>query len=104
MCLNADLRQRGSQLSILRGDSAAVLQTLVRETGADAVLWNRRYEPADAGLEHTVQTSLRAAGLTAESFNAGLLVEPGEARTRDGKPYQVFMPLLPRKFIFYRLL
>jgi len=91
-CLDADLRQRGSWLSIRRGRSAAILQTLARDTGADAVFWNRCYEPAAASQERIVQTSLQAAGLTAESFNAGLLVEPGEVRTRDGKPYQVFTP------------
>jgi deoxyribodipyrimidine photo-lyase len=56
--LNADLRQRGSRLSIRQGISTAILQTLVRDTGADAVFWNRRYEPAAVGQERTVQTSL----------------------------------------------
>lgn len=92
MRLNADLRQRGSQLSIRRGDSTAILQTLVRETGAAAVFWNRRYEPTAVGQERSAEARLRAMGLTGESFNAGLLVEPGEVRTRDGKPYQVFTP------------
>jgi deoxyribodipyrimidine photo-lyase len=93
MRLNADLRQRGSQLSIRRGDSTAILQALVRETGAAAVFWDRRYEPTAVDQERAAETRLRPMGLTAESFNAGLLVEPGEVRARSGKPYQVFTPL-----------
>src|SRR5436190_7437209 len=44
--LDASLRKLGSQLILRRGPTLATLQALIRETGATAVFWNRRYEPA----------------------------------------------------------
>ena len=40
------LAERGSRLVLRRGPTATVLDELIAETGATAVLWNRRYEPA----------------------------------------------------------
>ena len=44
--IDARLRERGARLVIRRGPVLATLHTLVKETGATAVFWNRRYEPA----------------------------------------------------------
>ena len=44
--LQADLPAHGSRLILARGNSRAVLAELIRTTGAEAVCWNRRYEPA----------------------------------------------------------
>lgn len=43
---DAQLRERGSRLVIRPGPTLAALRTLAKETGANAVFWNRRYEPA----------------------------------------------------------
>ena len=40
--LDASLRERGSRLVLARGESGAVLRKLIEQTGAGAVLWNRR--------------------------------------------------------------
>src|SRR5262245_2426386 len=44
--LDASLRDRGSRLTMARGEADRVLRDLVRETHAGAVFWNRRYELA----------------------------------------------------------
>ena len=44
--LDASLRRCGSRLIIRRGRALEALQSLAVEVKADAVLWNRRYEPA----------------------------------------------------------
>ena len=44
--LDADLRARGSALVLRSGESLATLQALIEQTGAEAVYWNRKYEPA----------------------------------------------------------
>ena len=44
--LAAELERRGSRLLVLRGPTLGTLQALAALTGADAVLWTRRYEPA----------------------------------------------------------
>ena len=44
--IDASLRRHGSRLVIRRGPALEALGALIDETGADAVVWNRRYEPA----------------------------------------------------------
>ena len=44
--LDVSLRKIGSCLIIRRGATLVTLQALIKETGATAVFWNRRYEPA----------------------------------------------------------
>jgi len=90
--LDADLRARGSRLVIRRGPSAAALAAVLAETGADAVFWNRRYEPAIIARDTDIKASLRAAGVLVETFNSALLFEPWTLETRAGKPFQVFTP------------
>jgi deoxyribodipyrimidine photo-lyase len=62
------------------------------ETGATAVLWNRRYEPAIRDRDAKVEAALRADGLQVESFNAALLHEPWTIQNQSGRPFQVFTP------------
>jgi len=90
--LDAQLRAAGSRLVIRRGPTLESLRALVKETGADAVLWNRRYEPASIARDKVSKESLRADGIEAESFNAALLHEPWTIQNQSGKPFQVFTP------------
>ena len=90
--LDADLRARGSRLHVVRGPTLEALQRLAKETGAEAVFWTRRYEPAIEARDATIKRALRKAGLHAESHNGALLIEPGEVATKTGDPYKVFTP------------
>ncbi|ETW94985.1 MAG: hypothetical protein ETSY1_32520 [Candidatus Entotheonella factor] len=90
--LSEVLQSQGSRLILRRGGSLNALQALVRDTGAQAVFWNRRYEPVIRQRDDTIQAALRAEGLTVERFHAGLLFEPCDISTKTGKPYQVFTP------------
>ncbi len=76
----------------LCGDPLEQLDSLVRKTGASAVFWNRCYEPHAVARDRSIKKHLREAGLEAESFNAGLLNEPWEVRTKSGEPFKVFTP------------
>ena len=84
------LRERGSRLLIQRGPVIAALHRLIKQTGADRVYWNRRYEPDLIALDRSVKEALRAVSITVDSFKAGLLHEPWEIANKSGKPYQVF--------------
>jgi deoxyribodipyrimidine photo-lyase len=89
--LGAEVRKLGGHLVLRRGDALSELGSLVEETGADAVFWNRRYSAArdlDADLGH----SLRERGLSVESFQANLMFEPWTISTAEGNPYRVFTP------------
>jgi deoxyribodipyrimidine photo-lyase len=79
-------------LVIRRGPSLDTLRQLVKETGATAVFWNRRYEPALIARDTRVKQALLADGLQVESFNSALLFEPWEIKTGSGGPYRVFTP------------
>jgi deoxyribodipyrimidine photo-lyase len=90
--LEASLRAAGSRLIIRRGPALDALLQLAKETGAKAVFWNRRYEPAILARDQALQAALRAEGVEAESFNATLLHEPWTIQNQRGKPFQVFTP------------
>ncbi len=90
--LDASLRELGSKLVLARGESGAVLKTLVRQLGAGAVYWNRRYEPAVIARDSSIKTELTAAGVEVKSFNGALLFEPHTIQNKQGRPFQVFTP------------
>lgn len=90
--LGDDLASRGGRLRIFAGPSLATLQSLAAACGAEAVYWNRRYEPAVEKRDAAIKTALRRQGLRAESFNGSLMREPWEVRTREDGPYKVFTP------------
>jgi deoxyribodipyrimidine photo-lyase len=90
--LDSQLRQRSSQLILRSGGALEQLSALIAETGANAVFWNRRYEPESIRRDAEVKAALKERGIAAESFNASLLFEPWEVTTQAGKPYQVFTP------------
>ena len=90
--LDASLRQRGSRLLIARGDSEAELRRLIAATGADAVYWNRRYEPAARTRDSAIKARFTADGVESKSFNGALLFEPHTIRNKQGGPFQVFTP------------
>ena len=90
--LDASLRELNSRLVLRRGPTLESLQTLVQKTGAGAVFWNRRYEPAVIARDRKVMEALGSGGLAAESFNAALLHEPWTIQNQSKKPFQVFTP------------
>ncbi len=92
LALDADLRARGSRLIIRRGESLAEIEKLIAETRAEALHWNRLYEPAAIARDTRIKQGLKSRGLTVESHNAALLVEPWTVETGQGDPYRVFTP------------
>ena len=90
--LERKLRSYGSRLILRSGDTLKELDTLIQETGAAAVFWNRLYEPAVIARDKVIKSSLHQRGIIADSFNAALLVEPWQLLNSSGRPYQVFTP------------
>ncbi len=92
----AELSERfaklGSLLIVRQGAALEVLQSVVRATGADAVYWNRRYEPDLIARDKEIKAALIADELQVQSFNSALLREPWTIATKQGNPYQVFTP------------
>ncbi|WMJ68790.1 deoxyribodipyrimidine photo-lyase [Stenotrophomonas sp. 24(2023)] len=90
--LDADLRACGSSLLLRQGDSLEVLLALVQESGAEAVYWNRKYEPATQPRDALIKRTLREQGINAQSSNGSLMFEPWDLATQQGQPYKVFTP------------
>jgi deoxyribodipyrimidine photo-lyase len=88
--LDTALRQRGSRLVLRQGESLSTLVTLAHETGAGAVLWNRRYEPAAVDRDASIAAALQRQGITATHWHASVLFDPDHVRTRQGTPFRVF--------------
>jgi deoxyribodipyrimidine photo-lyase len=90
--LSAQLARRGSRLVIRSGPALPALLELCRESGADSVYWNRRYEPLVRARDARVKEALRAQGLVAESRNGALLADPWQVATQGGGAYRVYTP------------
>ena len=90
--LDARLAESGSRLILRTGPTLGTLRSLIKETGAEAVYWNRRYEPRVLERDRGIEDGLRESGIHAESFNGSLLFEPGEIRTKQNNVYRVFTP------------
>ena len=94
--LDGSLRAIGGALQVFRGDTLEVLRGAVAASGASAVYWNRRYEPAAIDADRRVMASLRAMGVAVYSYNANLWVEPWDVANGTGGPYRVFTPFWQR--------
>lgn len=91
--LGADLKQRYDIALILRrGDPAAILPALLREIRAEAVYWNRIYDPAAIARDSALKATLRDSGIAVETHNAALLFEPWTVKTQAGGWFKVFSP------------
>jgi len=90
--LDTDLREAGSRLVLRQGPADRVLPELARETGATAVTYNRRHEPAAREQEVAVEAALREAGVEVRGFDGGVLRPPEEIRTSTGGHYRVYTP------------
>jgi len=94
--LDGALRSRGSRLILARGAAGSVLRRFARATGARAVCWNERGEPAAAARDRRIQRDLAAAGLEVKSFRGSVLFDPSTVANRSGRPFQVFTPFWRR--------
>ncbi|MCS5717877.1 DNA photolyase family protein [Herbiconiux sp. CPCC 205763] len=90
--LAGELHELGLPLTLRRGPAEAAVRAIVQETDATTVLWNRRYGEAERAVDAALKSSLRAEGLTVESFQASLLFEPWTVLTGQGGYYKVFTP------------
>jgi deoxyribodipyrimidine photo-lyase len=90
--LDAGLRRQHGSLHIRQGDSLQVLLETVRRSGAEAVYWNRLYEPEAVARDTHIKAALRAQGIAVHSFGGALWQEPWQLATQEGQPYRVFTP------------
>ncbi|TVS11655.1 MAG: deoxyribodipyrimidine photo-lyase [Wenzhouxiangella sp.] len=94
--LDERLRQRGSRLILARGQTAEQMNRIRNATGAEAIYWNRLYEPAFVDRDSRLKADWGKQGTTVRSFGGALLFEPQQLLKGDGSPYLVFTPFWKR--------
>ena len=90
--LDESLRKLGSRLILRSGPAEGVLRAIIDESGARALLWNRRYEPWAVARDKRIKAEFTAQAIACESFNANLLAEAWTIKTKTGGPFKVFTP------------
>jgi deoxyribodipyrimidine photo-lyase len=90
--LSQRLEDRGSRLILARGSAEDHLKRMARACGADALVWNRLYEPLTIERDRRIKQAFADDGLEVRSFNGRLLFEPWEILKDDDTPYLVFTP------------
>ena len=92
VALGASLKALGSPLVLRSGSADAVLDALIAETGANAVYWNRRHDPAGIAVDTEIKASLKTRDIVAKSFSGQLLHDPTRLLTGEKKPFRVYTP------------
>jgi deoxyribodipyrimidine photo-lyase len=90
--LDAELRARGSRLVLARGPTLDALRAVARASGASAVRWQRRHEPAARARDAALADALRESGLEPHQHGGALLCEPDALASNAGTPFKVFTP------------
>lgn len=90
--LDERFHARGGSVHVRCGDALSVLRQLVHATGAEAVYWNRQYEPAAIARDTRIKEALRAEGVLVKSNPGNLWREPWLVATKNGEPCRVFTP------------
>lgn len=88
--VDESLREKGNGLVYLQGDSLALLEKLVRDTGATRIFWNRCYDPVSIERDKLIKVALKE--LEPSTSNGILIFEPWENLKGDGTPYRVYTP------------
>ncbi|KZX58751.1 hypothetical protein A3709_17285 [Halioglobus sp. HI00S01] len=94
--LEAAFSALGSQLVVLRGDTAETLASLARTTGASAVFCSERYEPWGRQTDQLTRELLQQQDVEMHTYPGISLVHPEALRRPDGGIYKVYTPFWRR--------
>jgi deoxyribodipyrimidine photo-lyase len=86
--LAASLAARGLLLRWRRGEPVEELVNAAREWKAEAVFWNRDYEPGAIERDRAVQQRLAQLGVAVRTFKDHVVFEAEEVRGATGEPLQ----------------
>lgn len=90
--LQNDLTKLGVSLTLRKGETETILSDIVKETGADHIVWNRRYAARAVEQDTQLKSHFSSQGLKLQTFKANLLNEPWDVQTGSGGYYKVFSP------------
>jgi deoxyribodipyrimidine photo-lyase len=90
--LSKEITRLGNKLILRSGPASSVLEEIIAECGAEAVYWNRRYDPSGIETDKHLMVTLGAKGVEVQTFAGQLLHEPSRLKTGGGTPYKVYTP------------
>jgi deoxyribodipyrimidine photo-lyase len=90
--LAQSLEDHDSRLTFRSGSAETVLAALIKETGASAVFWNRRYDPPGIAIDKALKAKLIADGIDVRTFAGQILHEPTKLKTGAGGHFRVYTP------------
>jgi deoxyribodipyrimidine photo-lyase len=88
--LEKNIEAAGGKLIFRHGEVEEEMRSLLRETGAHALYFNRDYEPQARTRDAAVEKLARALDVEVHSYKDGVIHEPDEILKADGDPYRVF--------------
>ena len=94
-CLEAlagNLESIGGRLIVQCGPAEEALENLARETGAEAIFYNRDPDPFGRAAEKRVEAMAARLGIACPGHHDVTLHGPEEVLTQDGQPYRVYTP------------
>lgn len=90
--LQKSFGRHNTNLILRKGNPLKILEEIIKDTGADMIVWNRQYEPWAVKRDKSIKSSL---DLEVKSFKASLLFEPWEIKTKSkGEFYKVYTPFM----------
>lgn len=90
--LSEAIKARGGRLIFRLGNYQQQLKSIVKETKASAVFWNRCYEPYAIKRDMLIKKALGESNVEVFSFCGSLLNEPWTVKNKQGNYFKVFTP------------
>ena len=93
--IELDKRLNG-KLLVVEGDSYDLVPKICNKFSANAIFWNRCYEPDRIVKDSKIKKNLLENNINAVSSNSSLLWEPWTIKNKSGNFYKVFTPFYKR--------
>jgi deoxyribodipyrimidine photo-lyase len=90
--LEKNIKATGGKLIFRHGPVLDEMSAVLREAGAQALYYNRDYEPYARERDAAVEKLARSLGVEVHSYKDSVIHEPHEVLKADGGPYGVFTP------------
>ncbi|RDD41548.1 Deoxyribodipyrimidine photo-lyase [Trichoplax sp. H2] len=72
-------------------DAFTILKELLDSYNADAIYWNRCYEPFEYNRDCSIEEKLKMENVTVETYQDRVLFEPWTIKTAKGGPVQIYV-------------
>ena len=90
--LSKNLDTLGSRLILRAGDATQELRQLIQETQAEALYFNRDYDPYGRAMEDQIRALCHELGIECHHYKDRVLHEAPEVLTGSGTEYRVYTP------------